>query len=82
MPLILGLLVLGGLGAWWFSQMADKTPEPKPVATTPIAKPMPAPVAVPISAATVTATSATNVVTIPQLPRTVPPRLPLVAISP
>lgn len=65
MPLILGLLVLGGLGAWWFSQMADKTPEPKPVATTPIAKPMPmpVPVAVPISAATVTATSATNVVT-------------------
>lgn len=63
-PFMLGLLVLGGLGAWWFSQMVDKTPEPKPVATTPAAKAVPTPIAVPSSAATVTAPSATAAATL------------------
>lgn len=66
LPLILGLLVLGGLAAWLFSQIMDKAPEPKPVAVAPVAKPTPAPVVQPVSAvATVTATSTTTAMSAP-----------------
>lgn len=60
LPLILGLLVIGGIAAWLFNSIMNKAPEPKPVAVKPVAKPTPAPVAQSTSAvATVTASSTT-----------------------
>lgn len=60
LPLILGLLVIGGIAAWLFNSIMNKAPEPKPVTVKPVAKPTPAPVAQSTSAvATVTASSTT-----------------------